>query len=142
MEQFHTAIGNLEQRAMKRVKKAVTIDTPPDRIHINETFYVVGSILFLKEIKGLFLMQKRYTCLFVKFVCCQSAIRATCVTSVWRRISARDFARKTCWGPPTLYLQNYLPTKEVAKLRAFGIPATKLYEFKHIKFVFDYIMHF
>lgn len=51
LEQFNTAIGNLEHRAMKRVKKAVTIDTP-DRMHRNETFYVVGSILFLKEIKG------------------------------------------------------------------------------------------
>ncbi|KOB77085.1 S-adenosyl-L-methionine-dependent methyltransferase ftsjd2 [Operophtera brumata] len=51
MEQFSTAVNNLEHRAMKRVKKAVTIDTP-DRMHRNETFYVVGSILFIKEIQG------------------------------------------------------------------------------------------
>lgn len=51
MEQFSTAISNLEHRAMKRVKKAVTIETP-DRMNRNETFYVVGSILFLREIRG------------------------------------------------------------------------------------------
>lgn len=51
MEHFSSAVNNLEIRAMKRVKKAVTINTP-DRINRNEMFYVVGSIIFLKEIKG------------------------------------------------------------------------------------------
>lgn len=51
MEQFESAVSNLEYRAMKRVKRAVTINTP-DRINRNEMFYVVGSVLFLKEIKG------------------------------------------------------------------------------------------
>ncbi|KAJ8731295.1 hypothetical protein PYW07_004459 [Mythimna separata] len=50
MEQFESAVSNLEYRAMKRVKKAVTINTP-DRINRNDMFYVVGSVLFLKEIK-------------------------------------------------------------------------------------------
>lgn len=51
LEQFESAVSNLEYRAMKRVKRAVTIDTP-DRINRNEMFYVVGSVLILKEIKG------------------------------------------------------------------------------------------
>lgn len=50
MEQFESAVGNLEYRAMKRVKRAITIDTP-DR-NRNGMFYVVGSVLFLKQIKG------------------------------------------------------------------------------------------
>ncbi|KAJ8722140.1 hypothetical protein PYW08_004542 [Mythimna loreyi] len=50
MEQFESAVSNLEYRAMKRVKRAVTINTP-DRINRNDMFYVVGSVLFLKEIK-------------------------------------------------------------------------------------------
>ncbi|KAH9629491.1 hypothetical protein HF086_015821 [Spodoptera exigua] len=50
MEQFETAVSNLEYRATKRIKRAVTIDTP-DRINRNEMFYVVGSVLFLKEVK-------------------------------------------------------------------------------------------
>lgn len=51
MDQFETAVNNLEYRAMKRVKRAITINTP-DRINRNEMFYVVGSVLFLKEVKG------------------------------------------------------------------------------------------
>ncbi|KAF9822669.1 hypothetical protein SFRURICE_012448 [Spodoptera frugiperda] len=50
MDQFETAVNNLEYRAMKRVKRAITINTP-DRINRNEMFYVVGSVLFLKEVK-------------------------------------------------------------------------------------------
>ncbi|CAH1638256.1 unnamed protein product [Spodoptera littoralis] len=50
MDQFETAVSNLEYRAMKRVKRAITINTP-DRINRNEMFYVVGSVLFLKEVK-------------------------------------------------------------------------------------------
>jgi hypothetical protein len=52
MENFVTAMNNLEYRAMKRIKKAVTIDTP-NRVNRNGMFYTVGSILFMKEIKGL-----------------------------------------------------------------------------------------
>ncbi|XP_026734620.1 cap-specific mRNA (nucleoside-2'-O-)-methyltransferase 1 isoform X2 [Trichoplusia ni] len=50
MEQFESAVSNLDYRAMKRVKRAITIDTP-DRINRNEMFYAVGSVLFIKEIK-------------------------------------------------------------------------------------------
>lgn len=52
MEQFESAVSNLDYRAMKRVKRAITIDTP-DRINRNEMFYAVGSVLFIKEIKGI-----------------------------------------------------------------------------------------
>lgn len=51
MEEFQNVVNNLQCRAMKRVKKAVTIDTP-NRINRNEMFYTVGSVLFIKEIKG------------------------------------------------------------------------------------------
>lgn len=51
MEQFPSAINNLEYRAMKRIRRAVTIDTP--NRHRDEKFYVVGSIMFIKEIKGM-----------------------------------------------------------------------------------------
>ncbi|KAG6452827.1 cap-specific mRNA (nucleoside-2'-O-)-methyltransferase 1 isoform X1 [Manduca sexta] len=50
MEKFSIALDNLQHRAMKRVKQAVTIETP-DRINRSEMFYTVGSILFIKEIK-------------------------------------------------------------------------------------------
>ncbi|PZC81438.1 hypothetical protein B5X24_HaOG212643 [Helicoverpa armigera] len=50
MDQFESAVNNLEYRGMKRVKRAVTINTP-DRINRNDMFYVVGSVLFLKEVK-------------------------------------------------------------------------------------------
>lgn len=50
MEHFASVVNNLEYRAMKRVKRAVTIDAP-DPLRRNEMFYVVGSVLFLKEIK-------------------------------------------------------------------------------------------
>ncbi|KAJ0176569.1 hypothetical protein K1T71_007748 [Dendrolimus kikuchii] len=50
LEQFASALNNLEYRTMKRIKRAITIDTP-DRIDRNEMFYVVNSLLFLKEIK-------------------------------------------------------------------------------------------
>lgn len=49
MEQIDSAMCNLEYRAMKRIKKAVTIDTP-DR-NRNGMFHIVGSVLFLKQIK-------------------------------------------------------------------------------------------
>lgn len=50
LEQFSSVLNNLEYRAMKRIKKAITIDSP-DRVNRNQMFYVVGSLLFLKEIK-------------------------------------------------------------------------------------------
>ncbi|KAI8436864.1 hypothetical protein MSG28_010316 [Choristoneura fumiferana] len=50
MEDFPTVINNLECRAMKRVRKALTLNIP-DRINNTETFHVVGSVLFVKEIK-------------------------------------------------------------------------------------------
>uniref|UniRef100_A0A1E1W069 Uncharacterized protein n=1 Tax=Pectinophora gossypiella TaxID=13191 RepID=A0A1E1W069_PECGO len=49
MECFSMAINNLEYRAMKRVKRAVTIKTP--NRNQDDMFYVVGSLLFIKEIK-------------------------------------------------------------------------------------------
>ncbi|CAG9786792.1 unnamed protein product [Diatraea saccharalis] len=50
MENFATAMNYLEYRAMKRIKKAVTIDTP-NRINRDGMYYMVGSVLFIKEIK-------------------------------------------------------------------------------------------
>lgn len=51
METFSSVMNNLEYRAMKRVKRAVTIKTP-NRIDGSDMFYEVGSIMFMKEIKG------------------------------------------------------------------------------------------
>ncbi|CAK1551141.1 unnamed protein product [Leptosia nina] len=50
LESFASAVANLEYRSMKRIRKAVTIDIPK-RNHRNDLFYVVGSVLFIKEIK-------------------------------------------------------------------------------------------
>ncbi|XP_050680047.1 cap-specific mRNA (nucleoside-2'-O-)-methyltransferase 1 isoform X1 [Leptidea sinapis] len=50
MESFSSAVGNLEYRAMKRSGKAVTIDIPK-RNQRDDLFYVVGSVMFIKEIK-------------------------------------------------------------------------------------------
>ncbi|KAJ2949161.1 hypothetical protein O0L34_g6102 [Tuta absoluta] len=49
MESFSSAMNNFEHRAMKRIKRAVTISTPNK--NRDGMFYVVGSLLFLKEIK-------------------------------------------------------------------------------------------
>ncbi|CAG5045967.1 unnamed protein product [Parnassius apollo] len=50
MENFSKGVSNLEYRAMKRVKKAVTINIPM-RSNRKEMYHVVGSVLFLKEIR-------------------------------------------------------------------------------------------
>ncbi|XP_063624160.1 cap-specific mRNA (nucleoside-2'-O-)-methyltransferase 1 [Cydia splendana] len=50
MEDFPAVVNNLECRAMKRVRRALTMDIP-DRITNMEMFHVVGSVLFLKEIR-------------------------------------------------------------------------------------------
>ncbi|XP_046965838.1 cap-specific mRNA (nucleoside-2'-O-)-methyltransferase 1 [Vanessa cardui] len=50
MESFSSAIANLEYRAMKRTKKALTVDIPK-RGQKNDMFYEIGSLLFIKEIK-------------------------------------------------------------------------------------------
>ncbi|CAG4971708.1 unnamed protein product [Colias eurytheme] len=50
LESFSSAVANLEYRSMKRIKQAVTIDIPK-RNHRNDMFYVVGSVLFIKEIR-------------------------------------------------------------------------------------------
>ncbi|XP_063825629.1 cap-specific mRNA (nucleoside-2'-O-)-methyltransferase 1 [Ostrinia nubilalis] len=50
LEMFTNAMNKLEYRAMKRIKRAVTINTP-NRIDGAEMFYEVGSLLFMKEIK-------------------------------------------------------------------------------------------
>ncbi|RVE50848.1 hypothetical protein evm_004415 [Chilo suppressalis] len=50
MENFSSVMNHLECRAMKRIKRAVTIDTP-NRINRNGMYYMIGSLLFLKEIK-------------------------------------------------------------------------------------------
>ncbi|CAB3220736.1 unnamed protein product [Arctia plantaginis] len=55
MEEFDSAISNLEYRAMKRVKKAVTVEAP-DR-NRSGLFYVVGSVLFIKQIKAPWIAQ-------------------------------------------------------------------------------------
>ncbi|KAL4709996.1 hypothetical protein ACJJTC_015974 [Scirpophaga incertulas] len=49
MDQFSTAMNNLEIRDVKSFGKAVTIDVP-NRMNRNEMFYRVGSILFMKII--------------------------------------------------------------------------------------------
>lgn len=50
MESFSSAMNHFEVRTMKRLPKAVTIDTP--NRHRDGNFYMVGSLLFIKEIKG------------------------------------------------------------------------------------------
>lgn len=52
LESFSTAIANLEYKVMKRIKKALTVDIPK-RGQRNEMFYEIGSLLFIKEIKGM-----------------------------------------------------------------------------------------
>lgn len=51
MENFSSAAANLEYRAMKRVKKAVTINVPM-RNSRQDIYHDVGSVLFIKEIRG------------------------------------------------------------------------------------------
>lgn len=50
MELFPSAIENLEYRNMKQGNKAVSLDTPSR--NRDGMFYVVGSLLFMKIIKG------------------------------------------------------------------------------------------
>lgn len=59
MEQFPKDVNNLEYRAMKRIRRAVTVPVP-NRFDGDEKYHIVGSILFIKEIKGWFLQQ--YLC--------------------------------------------------------------------------------
>lgn len=51
LESFSSAVGNLEYRSMKRIGQAVTIQIPK-RNNRDDLFYVVGSILFIKEVRG------------------------------------------------------------------------------------------
>nr|XP_053609664.1 cap-specific mRNA (nucleoside-2'-O-)-methyltransferase 1 isoform X2 [Plodia interpunctella] len=50
MEHLPSYINRLQTHEMKRIKRAVTMDSP-NRINKDGKFYIVGSILFLKEIK-------------------------------------------------------------------------------------------
>ncbi|CAF4934339.1 unnamed protein product [Pieris macdunnoughi] len=50
LELFSTAIANLEYRSMKRIRKAVTMDIPK-RNNRDDMFYVVGSLLFIREVR-------------------------------------------------------------------------------------------
>ncbi|XP_032517656.2 cap-specific mRNA (nucleoside-2'-O-)-methyltransferase 1 [Danaus plexippus] len=50
LESFPTSVDNLEYRAMKRIKKALTVDIPK-RGNRNDMFHTVGSLLFIKELK-------------------------------------------------------------------------------------------
>ncbi|KAG7308575.1 hypothetical protein JYU34_005791 [Plutella xylostella] len=50
LEHFPAAVADLEYRAMKRIRKAVTVAVP-DRNHGEERFHIVGSVFFIKEIK-------------------------------------------------------------------------------------------
>nr|XP_034832384.1 cap-specific mRNA (nucleoside-2'-O-)-methyltransferase 1 isoform X1 [Maniola hyperantus]XP_034832385.1 cap-specific mRNA (nucleoside-2'-O-)-methyltransferase 1 isoform X1 [Maniola hyperantus] len=50
LETFPSAVANLEYRAMKRIKQALTVDIPK-RGDRQQMFTTVGSLLFIKEIK-------------------------------------------------------------------------------------------
>ncbi|CAH2262824.1 jg9198 [Pararge aegeria aegeria] len=50
LEKFPSAVANLEYRAMKMTKQALTVDVPK-RGHRQDMFTTVGSLLFIKEIK-------------------------------------------------------------------------------------------
>lgn len=50
MEFFSSAINDFEVRTMKRIGNSVTINTPNRQR--DDKFYMVGSLLFIKEIKG------------------------------------------------------------------------------------------